>query len=83
MSNSPPRKRRRVGNTPAPSLSGKSEPIDQSQSKLLQFSDDVMMLILNRLQSPDLLSLSESCRRFQAELETGFFWYVKKVCPLI
>jgi len=75
MSNSPPRKRRRVGNTPAPSSSGKSEPIDQSQSKLLQFSDDVMMLILNRLQSPDLLSLSESCRRFQALcLNTESLW---------
>jgi len=75
MSNSPPRKKQRIGNTPAPSTSGKPEPIDQSQSKLLQFSDDVMMLILNNLKSPDLLALSESCRRFQALcLNTESLW---------
>ena len=80
MSYSPPKKNRRIGNSTTTSEFGKSELIDQpqpdSQSKLLQFSDDVLLLILKNLKSPDLWALSQSCRRLKALCFTESLWIV-------
>ena len=73
MSEGPPlAKRRRVGNTrqkPRRSVT------DQSQARILQLSDDVLMLIIKNLSTMELLILADTCIRFKSLcLETTSLW---------
>lgn len=73
MSEGPPlAKRRRVGNTrqkPRRSVT------DQSQARILQLSDDVLMLIIKNLSTMELLTLADTCLRFKSLcLETTSLW---------
>ena len=73
MSEGPPlAKRRRVGNT-------RQEPrrsvTDQSKARILQLSDDVLMLIIKNLSTMELLILADTCLRFKSMcLETKSLW---------
>ena len=72
MSEPPPAKKRRIGNT---SVKPKPVIVDQSESALLQLSDDVIVIILQLLTSFDLLVLSETCLRLQSIcLQTKSLW---------
>jgi len=65
-------KRRRVGNTrqkPRRSVT------DQSQARILQLSDDVLMLIIKNLSTMELLILADTCIRFKSLcLDTTSLW---------
>ena len=66
----PPKKRLRIGNTKYV-----PKPVDQSQSRLLQLSDDVLLEILKILSSHQLLVLSETCKRLETLcLDTRSLW---------
>ena len=72
MSDPPPAKKRRIGNT---SVKPKPVIVDQSESALLRLSDDVIVIILRLLTSFDLLVLSETCLRLQSIcLQTKSLW---------
>lgn len=72
MSEPPPAKRRRIGNT---SVKPKPVIIDQSESALLGLSDDVLVIILRLLSSFDLLILSQTCLRLESMcLQTNSLW---------
>ena len=70
MTEPPSKKRRVVGNTRRP-----PPPVDQSQSRLLQLSDDVLLEILQLLSSHDLLTLSDTCIKLRSLcLDTASLW---------
>ena len=49
--------------------------VDQSQARILQLSDDVLLLILTQLPSPALLTLADTCLRLQSLcLRTESLW---------
>ena len=69
----PPAKRRRVGNTRP--VERRVVTTDQSGAGILQLPDDVLMLILNNLSSPELIKLADTCLRFKSLcLETKSLW---------
>ena len=72
MSDVPPAKRRRVGNTRPEQ---RRVLIHQAGARILQLSDDVLMLILSYLSTPELLTLADTCLRFKSVcLETESLW---------
>ena len=68
----PPAKRRRVGNTRPQQ---RRLVIDQSGSRILQLSDDVLMLILKYLSTKELIILADTCLRLKSLcLEEKSLW---------
>ena len=68
----PPAKRRRVGNTRPQQ---RRLVTDQSGSRILQLSDDVLMLILKYLSTKELIILADTCLRLKSLcLEEKSLW---------